>query len=94
MAKLPLLVLARAVRALAERPLPAITILTEVHADGARIRADLAVVDDVARADDGFRFGTGVVWVFFVGLDGFHVQVEDALHLLHGGLVLWAYGKI
>ena len=86
MAKLSLLILARAVGALAERPLPAITVLVEVNADGARVRADLALVDDMARADDGFGFRTGILGVLFVGTDGLHTQIEDGLHLLHGGL--------
>lgn len=85
MAQLLLPVLARAVRALAERALPAIAVLLQVHARRARTVADDALVDDVARAGDGLGFGAGVFRVGFVGLDGFHAGVEDALHGLHGG---------
>ena len=67
-----------------KRPLPPIAILLQLHARGARPVADLALVDDVARADDGFRLRAGVLGVSFVGLDGLHAQVECALHLLHG----------
>lgn len=105
MAQLLLLVLARAVRALAERALPAIAVLPEVHARRARTVADDAPVDDVARADDGLGLGAGVLGVVLVRLDGFHAGVEDALHWLHGlffpfsflvSVLIWAvwYGMV
>ena len=47
--------------------------------------ADDALIDDLARADDGLRCGTGVFWIILTAFDGFHARVEDALHLLHGG---------
>lgn len=76
-------VLARAVRALAEGALPAVTVLLEVHARRARPVADDALVDDLARADDGLGLGAGVLGVLLAGLDGFHAGVEDVLHWLH-----------
>lgn len=97
MAKLPFFILARAVGAFAKRPLPTITVLVEFHAHGARVLADGALVDDVAGADDGLRFRTGVFGIILVGLDGLHgAHVENSLHLLHGERVFLRaeFGKV
>ena len=40
--------------------------------------ADDAPVNDVAGADDGLGLGAGVFGVILVGLDGVHVEIEDA----------------
>lgn len=84
MAQLPLPILTRAVRALAERVLQPIAVLPQLHAGRARMSADDAQVDDVPGPDDGFGARAGVLGVLVVGDDGVHVEVEGALHLLHG----------
>ena len=71
-------------RAAAVGAFPAVAIDLELDARGTRTDADEALIDDGARADDGFCARTGVFGIVFVGLDGFHARIENGLHLLHG----------
>ena len=94
MAELLLLILTRAVRAFAERALPAVTILLEIHAGRAWVIADDAIVYDLARAGDGLRCRTSVFGIILMAFDGFHARIKDALHFLHGGHVFLVLGRV
>ena len=56
--------------------------------------ADDALVDDLARADDGLRCRTSVFGIILMAFDGFHARIEDALHLLHSGHVFSVLGRV
>lgn len=84
MTLLPSLVFACTVSTFTVQRIPTVAVDLSIYAKGARLVDFYAVVNDMAGTGNRFGVAAGIGRVFFMGLQGLHVEGKDILHSMRG----------